>query len=85
MRNELQRARTDGAIAGRDHPTPRCWKQIAPIPTRLGRRYRALPIANHPSYVEGPPNQAKQGQAIHQGHQLQPLDANTLYARVGGT
>merc|ERR1712093_270780 len=31
-----------------------------------------------------PSNQAIQGQAIHQGHQLQPLDANKIHTRVGG-
>lgn len=70
--------------AGRDHPTPRHRKQVAPIPSRTGRRYRALPIPDHSPYVKDPTSQAKQGQAVHQGHQLQPLDAHTLHARAGG-
>jgi hypothetical protein len=69
---------------GRDHPAPRHRKQVTPIPSRTGRRYRALPISDHSPYVEGQTSQAKQGQAVHQGHQLQPLDDHTLHARVGG-
>lgn len=71
-------------IAGRDHSTPRLRQQEPPIPSRPGRRNRALPIANHPPYVEDSSSEAQQGQAFHQGHQLQPLDAHPLHARVGG-
>ena len=71
--------------AGRDYPTPRHRKQVAPIPSRTGRRYRALPIPDHSPYVKDPTSQAKQSQAVHQGHQLQPLDAHTLHARAGRT
>ena len=69
---------------GRDYPTPRHRKQVTPIPSRTGRWYRALPIPDHSPYVKDPTSQAKQGQAVHQGHQLQPLDAHTLHARAGG-
>jgi hypothetical protein len=71
-------------IAGRDHSTPRHRQQEPPIPSRIGRRYRALPIANHSPHVKGPPGKAQQGQTVHQGHQLQPPDAHTLHLGVGG-
>jgi hypothetical protein len=73
------------SVTGRDHPTPRHRKQVTPIPSCTGRRYRALPIPDHSTYVKEPTSQAKQGQTFHQGHQLQPLDAHTLHARAGRT
>jgi len=84
LRERIGRDGADGRTAGCDHPASRHRKQVTPIPSRLGCWYRALPFANHPSHVQDTPNEAQQGQAIHQGHQLQPLDAHTIHAWVGG-
>lgn len=65
---------------GRDHSATRQRQQSAPIPSRTRRRYRALSTADYPPHVQDPPEQAQQGQAIHQGYQLQPLDANTIHS-----
>lgn len=69
-------------LQGRNHPTPRHRQQVTPIPSRTGRRHRALPLTNHPPNVQGPPGKAKQGQAIHQGRQLQPPDAHAIQPRA---
>jgi len=70
-------------LPGRDHSTPRHGQQVTPIPSRTGRRHRALPLTDHPPNVQGPSNKAKQGQAIYQGYQLQPPDAHAIQPRAG--
>lgn len=70
-------------ITGCHNPTTRQWNQRPPISPCSGCRNWEIPIANHPKNVESPPDQAQQGQAVHQDHQLQPLDAYTLHTRAG--
>lgn len=79
------KARIDSLLRlGCHHPASRHRLEVTPVPSRLGSRHRALSIPNHPSHVKRSPGQAQQGQAIHQDHQLQPPDADTVHFGIGG-
>ena len=70
--------------AGRHHPARRYRQQVSPVRPRHSRRHRALPVQDHPPHVQDEAGEAQQGQALHQGRQLQPLDAHPLHPRARG-